>query len=66
VHVEGVLGAHVLVRDNDLSGCTRGVLIAVHGATPQPALWTVEDNLAVGATQTVDAPASVRRSGNVP
>jgi hypothetical protein len=68
VHIEGRLGGHVVVRDNALSNCDIGVVIADH-TPPLPfnprRLWLVADNFAPGAEPAVAAPTFTRIEGNV-
>ena len=64
VQVEGMLGRHVVVRDNELDGCRTGVQLRHHGDLSNSVLWIVDDNFAPGAATAVDAspPTSVNRN----
>jgi hypothetical protein len=68
VLLAGTFGPHLVVRDNTADGCQQGVRIDVRGERPARALWVAADNLALGSSggPAVEAPAAVRRTGNVP
>lgn len=65
IEVFGVLGRHVMVRDNLVSGARTGVTIESRGEANTVALWAVVDNVLESARPLVRAPSAVRTSGNV-
>jgi hypothetical protein len=66
IHLEGVFGNHVAVKDNRLARCRVGILMVDHHDPPKPALWLIADNLGQETGSTVEAPSAARVEGNVP
>lgn len=66
IHLEGVFGSQVVVRDNRLARCRVGIQMAHHDEPPDPSLWLIADNLALEVDLPVDAPNQARQEGNVP
>ena len=65
VHIEGDLGRHLVVRDNELENVNCGVLVRDTGSHSHNVLWVVADNVALGASSAVIAPSWTRVTGNM-
>jgi hypothetical protein len=65
IEVDGVFGPQVAVRDNLVEKCKTAVIVRPHVPLPGVRLWSATDNVAPGAYPVVNAPATVRNTGNV-
>lgn len=66
VVVDGALGQHVVVSNNELAGAVIGVRVRDRTRGPRrDVLWVVADNIAPGATTAVVAPGAARVTGNM-
>ena len=65
LEIDGALGSHVVVRDNQLLSCQIGVVLRSRAATPTPAMWRITDNIAPGAKPAVIAAAAAQVVNNL-